>query len=116
MLRALLFVEPAMGRPRLRPSFGRLPACYALCRGHVGRVFRFSSSRVWELVVMPQGTVKKLVSDRGFGFIAADREDVFFHHSSMVGTAFDDLREGQLVEYELGQERGKVRATQVKVV
>ena len=33
---------------------------------------------------MPQGTIKKLVADRGFGFISGDRGDVFFHHSSVA--------------------------------
>ena len=32
---------------------------------------------------MAQGTIKKLVTDRGFGFISGDRGDVFFHFSSM---------------------------------
>jgi CspA family cold shock protein len=52
---------------------------------------------------MPQGTIKKLVSDRGFGFIAGERGEVFFHHSSVEGSSFDDLKAGQSVEYELDQ-------------
>ena len=57
---------------------------------------------------MPQGTIKKLVSDRGFGFISSgDRGgDVFFHLSSVVGVSYEDLREGQPVEYELEQGGG----------
>jgi CspA family cold shock protein len=50
---------------------------------------------------MPQGTIKKVVLERGFGFISGDRGDVFFHHTSLVGTSFDSLQEGQVVEYEL---------------
>jgi CspA family cold shock protein len=50
---------------------------------------------------MPQGVIKKLVSDRGFGFIAADGQDVFFHHSTVADGQFDDLHEGQTVEYEI---------------
>ncbi len=30
---------------------------------------------------MPQGTVKKLLADKGFGFIEGERGDIFFHHS-----------------------------------
>ncbi len=52
-----------------------------------------------------QGVIKKLVADRGFGFIAADRGDVFFHHSAVVQGQFDDLKEGQRVEYELDETR-----------
>ena len=55
---------------------------------------------------MMQGVIKRLVTDRGFGFISGDREDVFFHHSSVEGVGFDDLQEGQTVEYEIGEEEG----------
>ncbi|OHB81666.1 MAG: hypothetical protein A2V98_06995 [Planctomycetes bacterium RBG_16_64_12] len=72
---------------------------------------------------MPQGTVKKLVADRGFGFISAAGGDIFFHHSAVVEATFDDLEEGQTVEYEVdhdagsGGRRGKgPRASMVKPV
>ena len=45
-----------------------------------------------------KGTIKRLVSDKGFGFIAAgDGNEYFFHQSACSGMAFDDLREGQAV-------------------
>ncbi len=69
---------------------------------------------------MPQGTIKKLVSDRGFGFISAGNSDVFFHHTSVVDQKFDELKEGQAVTYELvngpderGRDKGP-RAADVK--
>ena len=69
---------------------------------------------------MPQGKITKLVSDRGFGFIAAERGEVFFHHSSVADAGFDNLQEGQTVEFELeaeGRGRGKgPRAASVKPV
>ncbi len=41
---------------------------------------------------MPTGTIKKLVADRGFGFIAAeDGKEFFFHRSGTEGD-FDSLR------------------------
>jgi len=50
------------------------------------------------------GTIKKIVSDKGFGFIAAsDGHEYFFHQSACTGVAFDDLREGQAVTFEQGQ-------------
>ena len=52
---------------------------------------------------MPQGKIKRLVSDRGFGFIEGDRGDLFFHHSEVKGTTLEELREGQLVEYTVGR-------------
>jgi CspA family cold shock protein len=71
---------------------------------------------------MPQGTITKIVSDRGFGFISGERGEVFFHHSSVADAGFDNLQEGQNVEYELEQDdasrrRGKgPRASSVKPV
>ena len=64
---------------------------------------------------MPQGKIKRLVTDRGFGFIEADRGDLFFHHSEVQGTTLEELREGQVVEYEVGQGRKGPCATSVRV-
>lgn len=51
---------------------------------------------------MATGTIKKL-TDRGFGFITTDTGDLFFHMSAVQGCTFEDLREGQTVEYTEGQ-------------
>jgi len=64
---------------------------------------------------MPQGKVKKLVSDRGFGFIEGERGDLFFHHSEVQGISFEELREGQAVEYTVGQGKKGPCATSVRV-
>lgn len=60
---------------------------------------------------MPVGTIKKLVQEKGFGFIAgADGSDVFFHHSIVADRQFDSLTEGQEVEYTIeagGPAKGK---------
>lgn len=49
-----------------------------------------------------QGTIKKLVKDRGFGFIGAeDGREFFFHMSAVTGTKFDALQEGQAVTFEI---------------
>lgn len=53
---------------------------------------------------MPVGKIKKLVQDKGFGFIQTDSgEDIFFHHSTVADQGFDDLTEGQQVEYTVEQ-------------
>jgi CspA family cold shock protein len=53
---------------------------------------------------MPQGKIKKLVQDKGFGFIQTDSgEDVFFHHSTVANQGYDDLTEGQAVEFTVEQ-------------
>jgi CspA family cold shock protein len=52
---------------------------------------------------MASGTIKSL-RDRGFGFISPDdggsRDELFFHLSSVVGTSFDQLQEGQRVTFD----------------
>ena len=64
---------------------------------------------------MSQGKIKKLVSDRGFGFIEADRGDLFFHHSEVQEVTFEELQEGQLVQYEIGEGRKGPCATSVRI-
>ena len=70
---------------------------------------------------MTNGTIKKIVGDRGFGFISpagatAQGKDLFFHRADVQGAGFDSLREGQAVTYELGtdERRGSPKALQVK--
>jgi CspA family cold shock protein len=50
------------------------------------------------------GTIKRLVADKGFGFIAAaDGTEYFFHQSACTQTDFSQLREGQAVTFDRGQ-------------
>jgi CspA family cold shock protein len=51
---------------------------------------------------MATGEIKRLERERGFGFIrpAGASEDVFFHSSALQGLVFDQLNEGQTVEFE----------------
>jgi len=65
---------------------------------------------------MSQGVIKKLVSEKGFGFIQGEREELFFHHSAVQDTPFDSLREGQTVEYTEGRGPKGPRAESVKVI
>ncbi len=63
-----------------------------------------------------KGTVKRLVSDKGFGFLAAeDGGEFFFHQSACQGVRFDDLREGQPVTFDKGQGPKGPRAENVKL-
>ena len=52
-----------------------------------------------------QGTVKKMVVDRNFGFISQEgsEKDLFFHANSLDGISFDELREGDNVTFEVEQ-------------
>ena len=49
-----------------------------------------------------QGTIARL-TDRGFGFItpANGDKDLFFHANSLVGVAYEELREGDSVTFEI---------------
>ena len=52
---------------------------------------------------MAEGTIKRL-TDKGFGFIDVGTEkDLFFHSSSVEGTTFNELREGQRVSFTEAQ-------------
>jgi CspA family cold shock protein len=63
-----------------------------------------------------EGTIKRL-TDKGFGFIASGSDkDMFFHSSSVEGTRFEELREGQRVTYNVGKGPKGPRAENVKVV
>ena len=67
---------------------------------------------------MPQGTVRWFDAERGFGFLALghEAEDLFVHASEIVsddGTRL--LREGQVVEFEVGEGNRGPQARRVRV-
>lgn len=65
---------------------------------------------------MQHGTIKKLVTDKGFGFIASgdSGKDLFFHVSALQDTTFESLYEGQDVEFESEQGPKGARASVVR--
>ena len=66
---------------------------------------------------MHTGKIKKLVRDRGFGFISdIDGREVFFHQSSLVGIAFDALKEDENVEFDIEKSDKGPRAVNVSIV
>jgi len=65
---------------------------------------------------MPQGTIKKLIADKGFGFIEGGKGDLFFHHSELQGTTIEALQVGQQVTYEEGSGPKGPRAEKVQPV
>ncbi|MFH0969098.1 MAG: cold shock domain-containing protein [Patescibacteria group bacterium] len=66
---------------------------------------------------MAKGTIKKL-TDRGFGFIAPEGEEkeLFFHSTELQGVQFNELKEGDAVEFEVSESPKGPNATQVKRV
>lgn len=66
--------------------------------------------------IMATGKVKRLVQERGFGFIAADDgREIFFHRSGVEGTRFEVLREGQRVSFEVERGQKGPRAVRVQL-
>jgi len=64
------------------------------------------------------GTIKKIVRDKGFGFIVPDdgSDDVFFHRSRLgPKLQFEDLREGDEVEFQVRPGEKGPQAFDVKV-
>ena len=64
---------------------------------------------------MVTGTIKKVVADRGFGFItASDAKEYFFHRNSLDSSLdFDRLNGGEKVEFEIEQSPKGPRANNV---
>ena len=62
------------------------------------------------------GTVKKVVADRGFGFITADdAKEYFFHRSALDSSLdFDRMTGGERVEFEIEQSPKGPRAARVR--
>jgi cold shock protein len=65
---------------------------------------------------MHAGKIKKLVRERGFGFISdVDGRDIFFHQSSLIDVQFDALNEEQAVEFEVEKSEKGPRAINVSI-
>ena len=52
---------------------------------------------------MQEGTIARLVTEKGFGFIKREgqEKDIFFHSNELVDVTFDQLREGDKVTFEI---------------
>ena len=66
---------------------------------------------------MQTGSIKRL-TDRGFGFIAVEgqEKDLFFHSNELEGVTFEELREGDAVQFEITQGPKGPSATKVSKV
>ena len=64
---------------------------------------------------MAKGTIKRLMRERGYGFIATeDGKDVFFHQTALRDLRFDSLEEGQSVEFEVEKGPKGPRAVNIR--
>lgn len=65
---------------------------------------------------MHTGKIKKLVRERGFGFISdSDGREVFFHQSSLIDARIDALSEEQEVEFEVEKSPKGPRAVNIRI-
>ena len=64
---------------------------------------------------MAQGTVKWFSDEKGYGFISPDdgSQDVFVHHTGIVGSGFKSLEQGAKITYEAVQGRKGKQAVNV---
>jgi CspA family cold shock protein len=66
---------------------------------------------------MVKGTVKWFNERKGFGFLSQDDgEDVFVHYSSIQGSGFKNLAEGQAVEFEVQKGPKGLQAVNVRAL
>ncbi len=64
---------------------------------------------------MEKGTVKWFNTTKGYGFIKRETgEDVFVHYRSIVGDGFKNLKDGEVVEFEVEHGQKGLQATNVK--
>ena len=64
---------------------------------------------------MSRGRIKRLITDRGFGFIETTQgEDLFFHCSKLREIEFADLHENQIVEFDIAQFSQGLQAVNVR--
>jgi len=65
---------------------------------------------------MAKGTIKRLIADRGFGFIKTEQgEELLFPYEQLEGVDYNSLREGQQVEFEVSQEPSGSGAVKVRL-
>ena len=70
-----------------------------------------------EGLAMPNGTIARLLIDKGFGFIRDEGGiEHFFHRSSVRGAVFELLREGQRVEFTPEDSQKGPRAGDVRLI
>jgi CspA family cold shock protein len=90
---------------------------YSARRGRGGGGGRRRSPQAAPSGPKVRGRIKKMVRDRGFGFIRGDDgKEVFFHRSGLGGADYDALSEGDVVEYNVQESPRGPRAENVRGV
>ena len=65
---------------------------------------------------MPLGKVKWFNAQKGYGFITDNKseKDIFLHVSALEKSKLRVLRENQKIQFEIKEEKGKLKAINVK--
>ena len=66
---------------------------------------------------MTKGKIKWFNPTKGYGFIENEgSKDVFLHVSALEKAGIDTLKEGEEIEFEIGENKGKENAVNIKKV
>ena len=65
---------------------------------------------------MTTGKIKWFNSAKGYGFIEQEGKDVFLHVSALKEADIDTLKEGEEIEFEIGENKGKENAINIKKI
>ena len=65
---------------------------------------------------MTTGKIKWFNPTKGYGFIEQEGKDVFLHVSALEKAGISTLKEGEEIEFEIGENKGKENAINIKKV
>jgi CspA family cold shock protein len=65
---------------------------------------------------MTIGKIKWFNPTKGYGFIEQEGKDVFLHRSALEEAGISTLKEGEEIEFEIGENRGRENAINVKKI
>ena len=65
---------------------------------------------------MTTGKIKWFNPTKGYGFIEQEGKDVFLHISALEKAGINTLQEGEEIEFEIGENKGKEHAINIKKI